>query len=123
MAENDGPTSVEEWWDSLPEPDYAGFWDVLLSHFGSLEIWLKVMGRKGTVEDFCDRISTLREGIKSNGSLEQGYLGAYMYGQLGLVSAYLEKFDGDSPIEEIPQELEADKSQWARELREVMDEK
>lgn len=112
---------MAEFWNKLSEPERAAFLDLAFAEGRSLAMWLDRMGTDGTVRDVRERLQTFQERIASAHSLEGWYLGAFVYGQLGLVTRYLEKFDDDAPMEEIPEEFEADIRGWCLDLGEILE--
>lgn len=111
---------MAEFWNKLSEPERAAFLDLAFAEGRSLAKWLDRIGTDGTVGDARERLQTFQESIAASHSLEGWYLGAFVYGQLGLATRYLEKFDDDTPMEDIPEEFEADIRGWCLELAEML---
>lgn len=122
MPETDEITAYVEWHRSLPEPDAAAYLDLIVTEGHSLAYWLDWISSDQTVEEFSNRLRTFQKFFEKRGPLRREFRSAYIHGQLGLVMKYLEKFDDETPAEEVPKQLMEDVYRWRHERDEFSEE-
>lgn len=122
MPETDEVTAYIEWHRSLSESDVAAFRNLRVTGGLSMVYWLDWMDTDGTVRELRGQILGLQRFFEKRGPLRREYLSALVHGELGLVMKYLEKFDDETPAEEVSKQLVEDVRRLRQEVSGFLEE-